>query len=126
MVTLGAVFTALPVLADKTDKLIELDKRWGEATKAAQVEAMFADDMVSIGEDGLGDRASMLAALAENPPEGPYMAGDYKVQFLDGNTAIMVHNVKDGDDTHWSMHVWRKQGGGWQVVAHASVEEDDD
>ena len=55
----------------------------------------------------------------------PYVAGDYAVEFLDTDTAVMVHSAGTGEDLHWSLHVWKKSGGKWQVVATASIPSGD-
>ena len=62
--------------------------------------------------------------MAEAPDE-PYVAGDYKVQLVDADTAVMIHSAGTGDEAHWSMHVWQKTDAGWIVVATASIEADD-
>lgn len=101
------------------DKLIALDKAWGEATSGAAIDAMIADDVVSISVDGLADKAAMLAAQDE-PLEGPYVAGDYQVNFLSDDIAVMSHSSA-GANPHWSMHVWQKVDGKWVVKATASA-----
>ena len=53
-------------------------------------------------------------------PAGPYMAGNYKTHFVSADVAIMVHSTS-GDDPHWSMHVWQRVEGKWQVAATATV-----
>jgi hypothetical protein len=112
------------VFAGGAEDLIALDKAWGAAQEAAEVEAMLSADLIAVDEEGLSGKAEQLAAMAE-APEGPYVAGDYKVNFIDGDTAVMVHSAGSGENTHWSMHVWKKTGGHWQVVATASVKADD-
>jgi hypothetical protein len=39
---------------------------------------------------------------------------------LSDDIAVMTHHAGD-PDPHWSMHVWQKKDGGWQVVASATV-----
>lgn len=101
------------------DKLIAMDKAWGEATSGAAIDAMIADDILSISAEGLADKAAMLAAQDE-PLEGPYIAGDYQVKFLSDDIAVMVHS-SGGEQPHWSMHVWQKADGKWVVKATASA-----
>ena len=101
------------------DKLIAMDKAWGEATSGAAIDAMIADDILSISAEGLADKAAMLAAQDE-PLEGPYIAGDYQVNFLSDDIAVMVHS-SGGEQPHWSMHVWQKTDGKWVVKATASA-----
>ena len=40
----------------------------------------------------------------------------FKVMFLNPDTAIMTHATK-GADAHYSLHVWSRKGGTWQIVA---------
>ena len=125
-----AVCTAFAVsgaYADETDALIKLDKAWGMAKSASEADALIADSLISVDEEGISGKAEQLEAITSaDAPTGPYVAGSYKVDFLDSNTAVMVHSAGAGEDAHWSMHVWRKNGGKWQVAATASVEADDD
>jgi hypothetical protein len=107
--------------ADDTDKLIELDKKWGQAEGADAIAPLLADDILAIGVEGLGSKNEMLEeAESAEPATGPYEAGDYKVEFLNDDIAIMVHST-GGAEPHWSMHVWQKQDGNWRVAATASV-----
>jgi hypothetical protein len=112
------------VFAGGADDLIALDKAWGSAGGAADVEAMLSADLIAVDGEGLSGKAEQLEAMAE-APDGPYVAGDYKVNFIDGDTAVMVHSAGSGKTAHWSMHVWQKTGGHWQVMATASVKADD-
>ena len=56
----------------------------------------------------------------EEPTTEPYMPGDYKVQFLSDDVAIMVHSTPP-PEAHWSMHVWQKVDGEWRVAANANI-----
>ena len=107
--------------ADDTAALIELDKAWGESQSAEELSPLLLNSMIQISVDGLGDKASMLdeAANAE-PPSGPYAPGDYKVEFLSEDIAVMVHSTPP-PEAHWSMHVWQKVDGEWQVAASAGI-----
>ena len=49
-----------------------------------------------------------------------YEAVDYKVTFLNADTAVMTHGTK-GQDAHHSLHVWSRKGGQWQVVATSTT-----
>ncbi len=112
-------------VADEAADLIAMDKAWGEAENAAAVESMLASDFVGVSGDGMADRAAFLADMDANPPpDGPYIAGDYRVHMLDADTAVMVHTAGEGDDAHYSLHVWQKHKGKWQVAATASVDMD--
>jgi hypothetical protein len=103
-----------------------LDKKWGESQGAEEQSSLLLDSMIQIGVDGLGNKASMLAAAEEaEPTSEPYMAGDYKVQFLSDSIAVMVHSTP-APEPHWSMHVWQKVDGKWQVAATAAVPASED
>jgi hypothetical protein len=45
---------------------------------------------------------------------------EYKVIFLGAYTAVMTHGTK-GENAHYSMHVWSRQGGSWKVAATATT-----
>ena len=112
-------FAATAASASEGKTLINLDKSWGEATSAAAIDPMIAEDILAIGAAGLINKAAMLKAQ-EEPATGPYIAGDYEVRFLSDDIAVMAHS-SGGDEPHWSMHVWQKKGGKWVVAASASV-----
>ena len=114
----------MPVFAGGAEDLIALDKAWGSAQAAGDVEAMLNTDMISVDGSGVSGKAAQLAAMAEAPDEA-YLSGDYKVRFIDDDTAVMVHSAGSGDSLHWSMHVWQKNGDSWQVVASASIPAED-
>ncbi|MBT4256414.1 MAG: nuclear transport factor 2 family protein [Halieaceae bacterium] len=114
------------VFADDSATLTKMDKAWGEARNPGDVKSLFTDDFIGIDGGGVSSKAQQLEQMASDPaPDGPYIAGDYDVRFLDANTAVMVHSAGTGKNTHWSMHVWRKSGGKWQVAATASAAADD-
>jgi hypothetical protein len=117
----GLLMFAAVANADDTAALIELDKGWGESQGGEELSSLLLDSMIQISVDGRGDKASMLEA-AENaePTSGPYMAGDYKVQFLSEDIAVMVHSTPP-PEAHWSMHVWQKVDGEWKVAASAGI-----
>ena len=103
-----------------------MDKAWGMAQSPAEVKSLLTSNFIAVDEDGVSGKAELLEAMASDDSAAePYVAGDYKVEFLDANTAVMVHSVDSGDDDHWSLHVWRKDDGKWQVAATASIEADD-
>jgi hypothetical protein len=107
--------------ADETDTLVQLDKEWGGSQGTAVLESLLAENILALDANGIADKARLLedAESAEAPTE-PYVAGDYQVRFLGKDVAVMVHSAAE-PDPHWSMHVWQKQGGKWQVTATASV-----
>ena len=111
--------------ADESDALVQLDKEWGEADGPDAAEPFLADNIVALGLEGVQGKAQMLEAVeSDDAPTGPYVAGDYDVRFLSEDVAVMVHSVGE-PDPHWSMHVWQKRDGKWQVVATATVPIED-
>jgi hypothetical protein len=120
---LCAALGALHVQADEatTEKLIVMDKTWGEARDATTLEGLLDPEIIAISPAGLGNRSQMIAdETGPNAPEGPYEPGDYKVQYLNDDTAVMVHST-GGEEPHYSLHVWQKKDGEWKVVATAST-----
>ena len=115
------VMTGAVANADESDTLVQLDKKWGEAQGPEAMEALIADNIVTLGSEGVIGKAQMLeAAASDDAPTGPYTAGDYDVRFLSEDIAVMVHSAGE-PDPHWSMHVWQKRDGKWQVAATATV-----
>jgi len=107
--------------ADESDTLVQLDKEWGEAEGPEAIEPFLADNIVALSLEGVGSKAQILeAAASDDTPTGPYVAGDYDVRFLSEDVAVMIHSA-GAPDPHWSMHVWQKQDGKWQVAATATV-----
>jgi hypothetical protein len=107
--------------ADESDALVQLDKEWGEAEGPEALEALLADDILALGLEGVGSKAQILeAAASDDAATGPYVAGDYDVRFLSKDVAVMIHSAGE-PDPHWSMHVWHKRDGKWQVAATATV-----
>jgi hypothetical protein len=121
--SLGLFLGLLPAgaIADDSQLLIDLDKKWGSAGVSgddAAIAAILSDDLVAVTVDGVGDKASQLNQPA--PADTKYEPTDFKVVFLDDTTAIMTHGTK-GEDAHYSLHVWSKKSGKWQVVATSST-----
>jgi hypothetical protein len=117
------MFTANAYAADDTDALIALDKQWGESgvkgdtTVAAK---LLADKVVSVTESGVRGKQGELADMKPEPAGTRYEPTDYKVLFINPDTAIMTHGTK-GADAHYSLHVWSRKGGTWQVVATSTT-----
>jgi len=109
--------------ADDTDALIALDKQWGEGgvkgdtTMAAK---LLADRVVSVTENGVRGKQGELADNEPAPAGTRYEPTDYKVTFINSDTAIMTHGTK-GDEAHYSLHVWSRKGDSWQVVATSTT-----
>jgi len=126
MVLVLAIVAAIAVAAHhEGEELIALDKEWGAAAQGqATVDAIkkiIADDVVAISGTGVGSKADMIeAAEADDAPTGPYVADHFSVKMIADDIAVMTHHAGD-PDPHWSMHVWQKKDGGWQVVASATV-----
>lgn len=107
--------------AGDSDNLISLDKMWGETSDAAELGNLLSDEIVVLGADGNGTRASIIDdASSADAPAGPYTAGDYVVRFIRDDVAIMTHSAA-GEEAHWSMHVWQRQDGKWKVAATANI-----
>lgn len=117
-----SVFATLASAGDKED-LIALDKQWAETVMKGDTtaaEKILADQIISVTENGVGGRKEEMASYQAAPAGTRYEATDYKVMFLDSNTAVMTHGTK-GPDAHYSMHVWSRKGGKWQVVATSTT-----
>jgi hypothetical protein len=109
--------------ADDTADIIERDKAWGAAGTKGDTEAvakLLADNLVSVSGKGVTDKKGELAANEPAPPGTQYEPSDYKVTFIDKDTAVMTHGTK-GTDAHYSMHVWSRKSGQWQVVATSAT-----
>lgn len=125
LVALGALlvmFTANAGASD-TDALIALDKQWGESgvkgdmTVAAK---LLADQVVSVTANGVRGKQGELADNEPAPAGTRYEPTDYKVTFINPDTAIMTHGTK-GAEAHYSLHVWSRKGGNWQIVATSTT-----
>jgi hypothetical protein len=121
--TLLTLFAATASAADDTDALIALDKQWGESgvkgetTVAAK---LLADKVVSVTEGGVRGKSGELADMKPEPAGTRYEPTDYKVTFINPDTAIMTHGTKGGD-AHYSLHVWSRKAGTWQIVATSTT-----
>lgn len=117
-----AGFGAIASADDKAD-LIERDKAWGAAGTKGDAEAVakiLADNLVSVSGKGVTDKKGELAANEPAPAGTQYEPTDFTVTFLDKDTAVMTHGTK-GADAHYSMHVWSRKSGQWQVVATSTT-----
>jgi uncharacterized protein DUF4440 len=113
------MFAAAAHAADDTETLIALDKQWGESTLKGDKsvsEKLLGDKVVSVDENGVMGKPGMLAGIKPAPAAAHYEPTDYKVTFMNPDTAIMTHGTK-GADAHFSLHVWSRKGGTWQIVA---------
>jgi hypothetical protein len=116
------LFATVAGAGDKED-LIALDKQWAESVMKGDnsvAEKILADQIVSVTDQGVGGRKEELASYEAASAGTRYEATDYKVTFLNPDTAIMTHGTK-GPDAHYSMHVWSRKGGKWQVVATSTT-----
>lgn len=114
---------ATPVGAADKEDLIALDKQWAESVMKGDMsvaEKILADQMTSVTETGVGGRKEELATYEAAPTGTRYEATDYKVTFLTPDIAVMTHGTK-GTDAHYSMHVWSRKGGKWQIVATSTT-----
>ncbi|MBS0580601.1 MAG: nuclear transport factor 2 family protein [Proteobacteria bacterium] len=113
------IFAGAARAADDTDALIALDKQWGESVvkgDKAVSEKLLADNIVSVDDSGVTGKKAMVADLKPAPAGARYEPTDYKVTFLNPDTAIMTHGTK-GMGAHYSLHVWSRKGGTWQIIA---------
>src|SRR5262249_51415744 len=113
------MFAAAAHAADDTEALIALDKQWGESTLKRDKtvsEKMVPDKVVSVDENGVMGKQAMLADLKPAPAGTRYEPTGYKVTFMNPDTAIMTHGTK-GADAHYSLHIWSRKGGTWQIIA---------
>jgi hypothetical protein len=109
--------------ADDTADLIAKDTAWGNAgIKGDKVamEKLLAGNLISVSGQGVTDKNGELAAAEPEPAGTTYEPTDYKVVFLDKDTAIMTHGTK-GKDAHYSLHVWSRKNGHWKVVATSTT-----
>jgi len=123
LATLLVMFTAAAYAADDTDALIALDKQWGESVvkgDTAVVAKFLADKIVSVTESGVKGKQGTLADMKAAPAGTRYEPTDYKVTFINTDTAIMTHGTK-GADAHYSLHVWARKSGTWQVIASSTT-----
>jgi ketosteroid isomerase-like protein len=125
MILAGTLLAGVGTMAraDDTADLIAQDKAWAAAGMKGDkvaVAAFLADDLVSVDQKGVTDKKGNLAATEPAPAGATYEPTDYKVMFLDKDTAVMTHGTK-GQDAHYSLHVWSKKSGQWKVVASSST-----
>ena len=109
--------------ADDKEALIALDKQWGEAVGKGDKTAaakFIADSSVSVDDKGMKNKQQQIADIQPAPAGEKYEAVDYKVTFINPDTAIMTHSTK-GTDAHYSLHVWSRKGGTWQVLATSTT-----
>src|SRR5215207_4249606 len=94
--TLLMMFTAAAALADDTNALIALDKQWGESNvkgDTAVAAKLLADKVVSVSEKGVRGKQGELADNEPGPAGTRYEPTDYKVTFINSDTAIMTHGT---------------------------------
>ena len=105
---------ATGAIAGSEEALIELDKKWGSATVAGDTETvatLLADNLVSVSENGVGGKQEQLADNEPGPEGASYEPYDFKVMFLDENTAILFtsdHGTNVGErgtfGKTWTVH----------------------
>lgn len=120
--TLLILFSA-GVGASDTDDLIALDKQWGESGVKGDMSVskkLLADQVVSVTPQGVRGKQGELADNEPAPAGTKYEPTDYKVTFVNPDTAIMTHGTK-GTDAHYSLHVFSRKGGNWQIVATSTT-----
>src|SRR5688572_17072041 len=90
------LFATVAAAGDKED-LIALDKQWAESVMkgdSSAAEKILADQVVSVTEERVGGRKEEIASYQAAPAGTRYEATDYKVTFLNPDTAIMTHGTK--------------------------------
>lgn len=123
LATILVMISAAAHAADDTDSLIALDKKWGEAVvkgDTTMTGKVLADNAVSVSDSGVRGKEAELADVKPAPAGTRYEPTDYKVTFLNKDTAIMTHATK-GADAHYSLHVWSRKGGTWQIIATSTT-----
>lgn len=126
-VATSLVLFASDAFADDSDALIKLDKQWGETMikgDTSVAKKLLADKLVSVTEKGVRGKQGELADNEPEPAGTRYEPTDYKVTFLDPDTAIMTHGTK-GRDAHYSLHMWSRKSGTWQIVATSTTPMND-
>jgi hypothetical protein len=121
--TLLVTFAATARAADDTEALIALDKQWGESIVKGDTTVsakLLADKVVSVDQNGVMGKKDVLADIKPAPAGTRYEPTDFKVTFLNPDTAIMTHGTR-GADAHHSLHVWSRKGGTWQIVATSTT-----
>src|SRR5215469_13830004 len=121
--TFLVMFAAAVHAADDTDALIALDKQWGESAVKGDPSVsakLLADKVVSVDENGVVGKQGVLAATKPAPAGTRYEPTDFKVRFINPDTAIMTHST-NGADAHYSLHVWSRKDGTWQVIATSTT-----
>jgi Domain of unknown function (DUF4440) len=121
IVVLGTLLVILTANAEASDSdaLIALDKQWGESILKGDTSVstkLLADAVVSVDDKGMQGKQAVLANIKAAPAGERYEPTDYKVTFINPDTAIMTHGAK-GQAAHYSLHVWSRKGNTWQVVA---------
>lgn len=117
------LFGVAAYAADDTDALIALDKQWGESAVKGDTtvaKKLLADKVVSVTETGVRGKQGELADMKPEPAGTRYEPTDYKVTFINPDTAIMTHGTT-GSDAHYSLHVWSRKGGTWQIIATSTT-----
>jgi hypothetical protein len=123
LATLLVMFIAGTAAADDTDALIALDKQWGESVvkgDTAVSAKVLADNVVSVTASGVTGKQGTFAEMRPAPVGTRYEPTDFKVTFINPDTAIMTHGTK-GTDVHYSLHVWSRKSGTWQVIATSTT-----
>jgi len=113
------MFAVAARAAYETEALIALDKQWGESIVKGDKtvsEKLLAEKVISVDENGVMGKQAVVADIKPAPAGTRYEPTGYKVTFMNPDTAIMTHATK-GTDAHYSLHVWSRKGGTWQIVA---------
>jgi hypothetical protein len=118
-----SLFVTAVGAADADAELIALDKQWAESVvkgDTSTAEKILSDQVTSVTEEGVKNKKEEIASYKTAPMGERYQPTNYKVTFLTPDIAVMTHGTK-GTDAHYSMHVWSRKGGKWQVVATSTT-----
>ena len=124
-VVLGAflILAVTGARADDSAALIALDKQWGESVMKGNTTVaakLLSDKVVSVSEKGVRGKQAELADSSPAPAGSRYEPTDYKVTFIDSDTAVMTHGTK-GAEAHYSLHVWSRKGDTWEIIATSTT-----
>lgn len=119
---------------DVQQALIALDKEWGQSgADTAKLDKIIGEHVLAVGPKGEAqDKQQLISAniaTGAGVQNSTYTPDEYKFEMLGPDVVVMTHRgttkgMQDGKEvteSHRSLHVFRKQGGKWQVVANAQL-----
>jgi hypothetical protein len=130
LILVVASFAHAQTRAQSQKTIIETEKKLWEAWKNKDMKPFHAnltDDAVMIGDSGVADKKTSLAAMESMTCEvKSYELMDLKVTFLNNSTAILTYkSTQDATcggeavpPTVWSSSVYVLRGGRWYAASH--------